>query len=283
MCVEVLGLVDVRAGLSFAERWANAGLDNLHFLPAESNTPLKWSLAESGEAGGGGGPLLSFKVESLALNKSQHRVAKLITHYLITPTGEIGIDVELAVEKWVPPLGRVGLRLKLRANEDDELSWLGRGPGENYPDRHQGVFVGVHRSRPFLDGHVPYIRPQENGSHGGCHWAQVGSFMVRGGTPFSFRCSPYSDEALAAATHQTDLVTDAPDGGAARALELHVDTLMMGLGGDDSWSPSVHPPYLLNSHRSRGKPAYKYQVWLTPMGPEDHARDIARRPVYRPV
>ena len=49
----------------------------------------------------------------------------------------------------------------------------------------------------------------------------------------------YSWQALIAATHKHELTPD-PDG-----WHLHLDAVHMGVGGDDSWSPSVHDEYLL--------------------------------------
>jgi beta-galactosidase len=55
----------------------------------------------------------------------------------------------------------------------------------------------------------------------------------------------HSLEALekAAHTHELDALTEAGDGG----VNVHVDHLHMGLGGDDSWTPCVHPEFLVPS------------------------------------
>jgi len=58
--------------------------------------------------------------------------------------------------------------------------------------------------------------------------------------------SPYSWQTLAAAKHQHELNRD-PQG-----WHLHLDAAHMGVGGDDSWSPTVHGEYLL--------PPGKYQL-----------------------
>jgi hypothetical protein len=49
---------------------------------------------------------------------------------------------------------------------------------------------------------------------------------------------------------------------------VHLDGSMMGLGGDDSWSPRVHDAYLLHKHKriargEEGGSAYVSQVWLS--------------------
>jgi hypothetical protein len=58
--------------------------------------------------------------------------------------------------------------------------------------------------------------------------------------------SPYSWQGLAAARHQHELNPD------AAGWHMHLDAAHMGVGGDDSWSPTVHDEYLL--------PPGKYEV-----------------------
>ena len=50
--------------------------------------------------------------------------------------------------------------------------------------------------------------------------------------PVHFSVSSFTTEALSDAAHQHEL-------SAAAALQLHVDCVHMGVGGDDSWTPSV--------------------------------------------
>lgn len=51
--------------------------------------------------------------------------------------------------------------------------------------------------------------------------------------------SRYSWQALQAAGHQQELVPD------PQLLHVHLDVAHMGVGGDDSWSPSVHEAYMV--------------------------------------
>jgi hypothetical protein len=60
-------------------------------------------------------------------------------------------------------------------------------------------------------------------------------------------------------------------GGMARTW-VHVDGFMMGLGGDDSWSPRVHKEFLLQRHKEYRRAdggggggaasLYESSVWL---------------------
>lgn len=45
-----------------------------------------------------------------------------------------------------------------------KLEYYGRGPEENYVDRHSSAFIGKYES-DVKDEYYPYIRPQESGNH----------------------------------------------------------------------------------------------------------------------
>lgn len=62
--------------------------------------------------------------------------------------------------------------------------------------------------------------------------------------------SRQSWQQLAAAKHQHELQPD-PQAN----IHVHLDVAHMGLGGDDSWSPSVHEKYLV--------PPAKYHMGVT--------------------
>ena len=58
----------------------------------------------------------------------------------------------------------------MRVSLDSELghvTWLGRGPHENYWDRKRSAMMGVWRST-VEDLFVPYIVPSENGGKADC-------------------------------------------------------------------------------------------------------------------
>ena len=55
----------------------------------------------------------------------------------------------------------------------------------------------------------------------------------------AFSVSEFGVDTLMRAQHTNELFS-------ADALHIHVDGFHMGVGGDDSWSPSVKPRYLLN-------------------------------------
>lgn len=165
--------------------------------------------------------------------------------FRFTPQGTLQISVTTDVAEGVPSLARIGLALHL-AEQSEQVNWFGRGPHENYPDRQTSAHIGYWQL-PLAELHTPYIFPCENGLRCDTRELQLGGLQVSG--QFHFRVSPFSTRQLAETRNQYQLQPE-------QGLYLHLDGFHMGIGGDDSWSPSVHPDYLL------GAGTYRYQVTL---------------------
>lgn len=73
---------------------------------------------------------------------------------------------------------RVGFRFRLPASAD-EYTYYGRGPHENYWDRKAGARLGIWNTSA-TDSYVAYVRPQENGHHTDCMWADFGALKIMG-------------------------------------------------------------------------------------------------------
>ncbi|MDR3062044.1 MAG: DUF4981 domain-containing protein [Dysgonamonadaceae bacterium] len=73
---------------------------------------------------------------------------------------------------------RIGVRFRLPA-EMEQVQYLGRGPEENYWDRHKGTIVGLYSSSAG-DLYFPYVRPQENGHHFDTRWVALNTKGGRG-------------------------------------------------------------------------------------------------------
>ncbi len=165
--------------------------------------------------------------------------------YYFSAQGTVRIGITTHASEGLPSLARLGLVLHLDETADN-ISWLGRGPHENYPDRKTAAHIG-HWQLPLSEMHTPYIFPCENGLRCDTRLLQVGNLEVSG--LFHFRVSPYSTKQLTDTRYQYQLQPE-------KGLYLHLDGFHMGIGGDDSWSPSVHPDYQL------GAGIYRYQVTL---------------------
>lgn len=166
--------------------------------------------------------------------------------YQIDKRGQVTLDVDVKRAPGLVLLPRIGLELAITDNSP-QVSWFGRGPHENYPDRLCAAHIGRYQST--IDAmHTPYIFPTENGLRCDVTDAQVGELTISG--EFHFAVSRFSQAQLASAKHNIEL---SPQEG---TVFVRVDGFHMGVGGDDSWTPSVHPEYLLDrSH-------YHYQVCL---------------------
>ncbi|TGG95472.1 beta-galactosidase [Natronospirillum operosum] len=152
--------------------------------------------------------------------------------FSIDQNGRVELDITLSASSGLPPLPRVGIELGL-ADVPAQIVWYGRGPHENYPDR----LLAADRGRyelPTDELHTDYIFPSDNGLRCDTRTLTAGGLTVNG--HFHFVASRFSLANLTAARHTVDLE-------AQPGLYLRLDGWHQGVGGDDSWSPSVHPEY----------------------------------------
>jgi hypothetical protein len=82
---------------------------------------------------------------------------------------------------------------------------------------------------------------------------------------WSWSASPYSLEMLSSCKHQYELeASQATDCGRRRTY-VHLDSSMMGVGGYDSWSPSVDYEHLIVPLGYFGPSEYFTSVLLVPL------------------
>ena len=96
-------------------------------------------------------------------------------------------------------LPRLGFTTTI-ADGFDHITWYGRGPEENYPDRKTGYQVGVW-STTAADMYEPYIMPQDCGLRTDTRYLQLldgegTGVQVEMDQPFNFNAYPYSTENL---------------------------------------------------------------------------------------
>ncbi|WKX25425.1 beta-galactosidase [Tatumella ptyseos] len=156
--------------------------------------------------------------------------------FKFTGPGNVTITVEVERALNAPPPARIGLTCQLAAHYP-EVSWLGLGPHENYPDRCRAAHFD-HWTLPLAAMHTDYVFPCENGLRGGTQQLTYGPHLIEG--DFLFSVSRYSQQQLTMTSHRHLLK---PEVGSWLVL----DGFHMGVGGDDSWSPSVAAPFLLTA------------------------------------
>lgn len=216
---------------SWAHRWQQAGIDQLQ---RQSLDVVARSEADC--------VVVSTRQ---CYNNQSGAVIESHWHYTIDAEGTIVLAIEVAIDDQLPGLPRIGIELAL-TEPNQAIAWFGRGPHENYPDRLLSAPIGRY-SLPVEDLYTAYIFPSENGLRCDCRELLVNQLKVSG--LFHFSVSRYSQSAIAKARYNYELYQDP-------CLYVRIDGFHMGVGGDDSWSPSVHSDYLLE------KKSYNYKVKL---------------------
>ena len=91
--------------------------------------------------------------------------AELMLRYRINAAGEVAVTEKMTTDKEakVADLFRYGMQLQMPASFS-KLEYYGRGPEENYIDRHSSSFIGKYEAN-VKDEYYPYVRPQESGNH----------------------------------------------------------------------------------------------------------------------
>jgi beta-galactosidase len=123
--------------------------------------------------------------------------------------------------------------------EFNQLTYFGAGPHETYPDRKMALVARY--SSQVRDQYVPYIKPQESGGHSETRWFQVKGhgqeITLSFDRPIQFSCLPFSQNELAAKSHDVELTSD------GRA-HINFDLAHRGVG-TASCGPDTLPEYLL--------------------------------------
>ena len=177
--------------------------------------------------------------------------------------GEAMVDPDLPPERHAElvrrdkaaSLARIGLAW-LVPSDWERVSWFGAGPGESYVDSRHAVRVGRFEAG-VQELQTPYVRPQENGNRSDVRWAQVTGtdgqgLRVDGDPVFNLAARRWSDQELAAARHQPDLV-------AGPWIHLHTDHAVQGIG------TAAVGPGVLPEHRLEVGPA-EFTFTLAPLG-----------------
>ena len=165
--------------------------------------------------------------------------------YTLDVQAELSVDVEVLLDDGLPPMPRIGMQTAVPvAEERTQVTWQGLGPFENYPDRKAAARYG-HYTLPLEEMQTRYVFPTDNGLRSHCKELSIGELTARG--QFHFSVSEYGQAQLDKAKHTCDLTPQ-------DCVFVYIDHAHMGVGGDDSWSPSTHKAFLLEEKR------YRYSV-----------------------
>lgn len=179
--------------------------------------------------------------------------AELMLRYRINAAGEVAVTEKMTTDKEakVADLFRYGMQLQMPASFS-KLEYYGRGPEENYIDRHSSAFIGKYEAN-VKDEYYPYVRPQESGNHTDIRYFSIFNPTTGKGITFEgyapMECSaiPYLVEDLDAGVekehawgqHSGDLVEKG-------LVQLHIQQRQFGLGCIDSWGSSPMEKYRMH-------------------------------------
>lgn len=183
---------------------------------------------------------------------SNHRVVAhctakghILTTYDVTPLPDGAIDIHVTFEQKgeLPTLPCLGITIPL-PKKLQRLTYFGRGPWDNYPDRHASTYIDKWEST-IASQYVHYPRPQDSGNHDDTYWLELTDDKGLGwrvssadGQPFSFSALPYSVKHLYNTAHDCDLQMD------AEHIYLNLDCAVLGLG-NSSCGPGVLTKYAI--------------------------------------
>lgn len=179
--------------------------------------------------------------------------AELMLRYRINAAGEVTVTEKMTTDKEakVADLFRYGMQLQMPASFS-KLEYYGRGPEENYIDRHSSAFIGKYEAN-VKDEYYPYVRPQESGNHTDIRYFSIFNpttgkgIIFEGYAPMECSAIPYLVEDLDAGIekehawgqHSGDLVEKG-------LVQLHIQQRQFGLGCIDSWGSSPMEKYRMH-------------------------------------
>jgi beta-galactosidase len=192
---------------------------------------------------------------SLAYPEAGETTGSLI--YTFSNAGQIRVAFQIEPKgDGLAAVPRVGMVTQIPAGYD-RVTWLGRGPHENYADRKASAFYGRYELSAE-DFFFPYVEPQETGNRTDVFWATFTDAAGKGirvwGDPkINFSVLPYTAGELETRKHPWEL-------NRCGNRVLRLDYGQMGLAGEDSWGARPWPEYQLPPGR-----VYSYSFVLEPL------------------
>lgn len=180
----------------------------------------------------------------------EYRYAKgsirVSSHYKIYVDGTVDLEQTYLPQGELPELPRLGSAFVL-GEEYENLSWYGRGPWENYPDRKTSCLIGRWNSK-VSEQYTHYPRPQDSGNHEDVTEVILTNKQGKGvrvtaiDRPFSFSALHYTVDDIYKTTHDCDLKP-------RKEVILSLDAAVLGLG-NSSCGPGVLKKYAIDKQKS---------------------------------
>lgn len=159
-------------------------------------------------------------------NNSSQRCFSVVTQYTVLGNGIVNVNQNIRPELGRMGLPRIGMTLQLNERLEN-LTWFGRGPVENYPDRLSGAAMGRYTST-VTNQAVTYVRPQSNGNKEATKWLTLtdeegNGIMVVADKDMAFSALHYTENDLDKAQYINEL-RPRPE------VILNIDDRQLGLG-----------------------------------------------------
>lgn len=206
--------------------WERVGYNRTIFRPYET--------AVSAEEGG---VCITVKMGAAAVYLQNSLTFTAV--YRIDGKGAVRVHMDVKRDPVMPYLPRFGVRMFLPKEGNRQVKYLGYGPGGSYVDFRHAQQYGCYTQD--VGAREPFIHPQENMSHWGTEWLELGAIRIAAlETPFSFNASRFSQEQLTQTAHDHELVPD------PKMAILCVDGKMSGIGSN-SCGPELIQKYRVDA------------------------------------
>jgi beta-galactosidase len=166
--------------------------------------------------------------------------------YSLNGDGSLHIEQYIKLGEDLIDVPRVGISFAIPL-QYRSVSWLGRGPWENYPDRKASAMIGQYEM-DVDEFYTPYIMPQEHGLRTDVYTTVFDNgrgsrLKIVGDDLYHFSASRYTAAQLYAAKHTTDLVPN-------DFITVSVDNVHRGVG-TGSCGPDTLEHYKVLGRRHR--------------------------------
>ena len=171
--------------------------------------------------------------------------ADLTLTYSIYDEGTIMVDMDYKpIDTDIPLIPKFGMRMRVPTAFND-ISYYGRGPWENYPDRKRSAFIGYYQM-PLNQFETEYIHPQDNGNRCDVRFLKLtdgkSTLSIQGCQPLCIRAWDYGEEDLEGARHPNEIQR-------GRFVNLNIDANIHGVGGVDTWGQRTLPQYTIDGNK----------------------------------
>lgn len=198
-----------------------------------------------------------------------------VVKYTVFPDGAVRTTFTfIPGEKPLPEIPRLGMRMILKG-EYDQMTWLGRGPHENYWDRKTSADIDLYKASVWEQFH-PYVRAQETANKSDVRWAALQN--INGEGLLVKACS--EPIGICAWNFPMEDILYIPStvknihGGSIQKKDMvwvNIDHRMMGVGGDNTWGAQTHPEYTITPVRQ------SYEFILIPIDEKSNLTETGKQ------